>query len=156
MLISAAFERWQPGIASPLDVSQYAVGPSASTRDELLFVLPAQRPASPEIAESPTATTAGAPTPGPSAKAGAAPTAERATAASRTGRSFLVDMASVVRQPCHTSQLLGSVASSSIADRCCSSHASARSATSRQPRSTVSEWPRSGNSTSSVTALEFL
>src|SRR5262245_3490535 len=128
MLISAAFERWQPGIASPLDVSQYAVGPSASTRDELLFVLPAQRPASPEIAESPTATTADVPAPGPSARAEEAPTAERATAASSTGRSLLVNMASVVRQPCHKSQLLGSVASCSIADRCCSSHPSALSA----------------------------
>ena len=28
----AAFERWQPGIASPVGVSQYAVEPSASAR----------------------------------------------------------------------------------------------------------------------------
>src|ERR1700675_4844738 len=42
---------------------------------ELPLVLPAQRPASPEIAESPTLTIHGAPTPGPSACAGAAPVA---------------------------------------------------------------------------------
>src|SRR4051794_10726540 len=59
MWASAAFERWQPEMASPLDVSQYAVEPSASTRDESLLVLPAQRPASPEIAESPSVTTVG-------------------------------------------------------------------------------------------------
>src|SRR5687768_56569 len=35
-----------------------------------LLVLPAHRPASPEMAESPTLTTHGAPTPGPSARAG--------------------------------------------------------------------------------------
>src|SRR6478752_7782051 len=43
--------------------------------DELLLVLPAQRPASPEIAESPTLTTHGDPTPGPSACAAGAPIA---------------------------------------------------------------------------------
>src|ERR687897_728754 len=68
----AAFERWQPGIDSLVGVSQYAVAPGASTRQDSLFVLPAQRPASPEIAESPSVTTAGAPTPGPSAATGAA------------------------------------------------------------------------------------
>src|SRR3954453_22131387 len=41
--------------------------------DDELFVLPAQRPASPEMAESPRLTTHGAPTPGPSAAAGDAP-----------------------------------------------------------------------------------
>src|SRR5713101_6869317 len=40
---------------------------------ELPLVLPAQRPASPEIAESPTLTIHGAPTPGPSACAATAP-----------------------------------------------------------------------------------
>src|SRR5215212_4585150 len=69
MCTSAALERWQPGIASPLAVCQYAVEPSASTLEGEPFVLPAQRPASPEIAESPSATTAGVPTPGPSARA---------------------------------------------------------------------------------------
>src|SRR5919112_1862101 len=68
----AALERWQPAIDSPVEVSQYAVGPSASTRAGSPFVLPAQRPASPEIAESPSVTTAGVPVPGPSAAAGAA------------------------------------------------------------------------------------
>ena len=58
MWISAAFERWQPGIDSRPATSWYADEPSASTRDGLLFVFPAQRPASPEIAESPRATTA--------------------------------------------------------------------------------------------------
>ncbi len=51
-------------------MSQYAIGPSASTRAGSPFVFPAQRPASPEIAESPSVTTAGVPTPGPSAAAG--------------------------------------------------------------------------------------
>src|SRR4051794_37986607 len=69
MRTSAALERWQPRIASPLAVSQYAVGPSASTFALESFVLPAQRPASPETAESPSATIAGAPDPGPSAHA---------------------------------------------------------------------------------------
>src|SRR3954447_1726931 len=75
----AAFERWHPSIDSPAGVSQYAVGPSASTRAVSPFVLPAQRPASPEIAESPTDTIVGAPTPGPSARA--APTAGPSAAA---------------------------------------------------------------------------
>ena len=65
MKACAALERWQPAIDSPVAVSQYAVGPSASTRDAASFVLPAQRPASPEIAESPSVTTVGVPTPGP-------------------------------------------------------------------------------------------
>jgi hypothetical protein len=86
MWISADFARWQPGIASPVEVSQYAVEPSASTSLELWFVLPAQRPASPEIAESPTLTTVGVPTPGPSPNAAAGTTA---SAASTTGRTFL-------------------------------------------------------------------
>src|SRR3954447_8072005 len=84
MWISAAFDRWQPGIASLVPLSAYAVDPSASTFDELSLVLPAQRPASPEIAESPTLTTVGVPTPGPSAIAGddrlAAQSAPRTTA----------------------------------------------------------------------------
>src|SRR5918997_6431914 len=67
----AALERWQRGVDSPVAVSQYAVAPRASTRAGSAFVLPAQRPPSPEIAESPTVTTAGVPTPGPSAAAGA-------------------------------------------------------------------------------------
>src|SRR4051794_9011229 len=66
---SAACERWQPRIASPVGVSQYAREPSASTFELESFVLPAQRPASPEIAESPSATIAGVPEPGPSAHA---------------------------------------------------------------------------------------
>src|SRR3954447_8498493 len=78
MKACAAFERWQPAIDSRVGVSQYAVGPSASTRAGPAFVLPAQRPASPEIAESPSVTTTGVPTPGPSADAGAA--APRTTA----------------------------------------------------------------------------
>src|ERR671917_2976508 len=73
MCASAALERWQPGIDSRPETSWYAVEPRASTRDEDWFVLPAQRPASPEIAESPSVTTAGAPTPGPSAAACAGP-----------------------------------------------------------------------------------
>src|SRR5215204_2551544 len=68
----AAAERWQPVIDSPVGVSQYAVEPSASTRHAAMFVLPAQRPASPEMAESPSVTTVGVPTPGPSATAGPA------------------------------------------------------------------------------------
>src|SRR5688572_21901213 len=68
----AALERWQPGIDSPVGVSQYAVEPSASTRHAAMFVFPAQRPASPDIAESPSVTTVGVPTPGPSAAAGPA------------------------------------------------------------------------------------
>ena len=74
MAISAAFERWQPGIASPRR-RVVVVGGRAErvdVVDELLLVLPAQRPASPEMAESPTLTTHGVPTPGPSAIAGAA------------------------------------------------------------------------------------
>ena len=65
MKACAALERWQPAIDSPLAVSQYAVGPSASARAGSPFVLPAQRPASPEIAESPSVTTAGVPMQGP-------------------------------------------------------------------------------------------
>src|SRR6185503_10668114 len=72
MCACAALERWQPGIASPFGASQYAVEPSASTRHAAMFVLPAQRPASPDIAESPSVTTVGVPTPGPSAAAGPA------------------------------------------------------------------------------------
>src|SRR5688572_17847467 len=69
MCACAALERWQPGMDSPVGVSQYALEPRASTRQDSLFVLPAQRPASPEIAESPSVTTVGVPTPGPSAPA---------------------------------------------------------------------------------------
>src|SRR5829696_2670422 len=72
MCACAALERWQPAIDSPVDVSQYAVEPSASTRHADMLVLPAQRPASPEMAESPSVTTVGVPTPGPSATAGPA------------------------------------------------------------------------------------
>src|SRR5215207_7055836 len=72
MCACAALERWQPAIDSPVDVSQYAVEPSASTRHAAMFVLPAQRPASPEMAESPSVTTVGVPTPGASATAGPA------------------------------------------------------------------------------------
>ena len=50
----------------------YAVEPSASVREDEPFVLPAQRPASPEIAESPSATTV-------SARAAAAGSAASAT-----------------------------------------------------------------------------
>src|SRR4051794_14973180 len=56
-------------MASPPDVPQYAVEPGASTRELEPLVLPAQRPASPEIAESPSAAIDGVPTPGPSALA---------------------------------------------------------------------------------------
>jgi hypothetical protein len=45
MWACADFERWQPRIASPVGASQYACEPSASTRDEDWFVLPAHRPA---------------------------------------------------------------------------------------------------------------
>src|SRR5436190_11580017 len=79
----AAFERWQPAIDSPVEVSQYADEPSASVRHDSLFVLPAQRPPSPEIAESPSVTTAGVPTPGPSAAAGAASPSPNAIAMTR-------------------------------------------------------------------------
>src|SRR3954467_11398501 len=74
MWISADFERWHPWISSAVfeASSLYALDPRASMLDELLLVLPAQRPASPEIAESPTLTTHGAPAPGPSAAAGVA------------------------------------------------------------------------------------
>ena len=49
-------------------------------REEDSLVFPAQRPASPEIAESPRVTTAGVPTPGPSAAAaGASPSRTIAT-----------------------------------------------------------------------------
>ena len=49
-------------------------------------MLPAQRPASPEIAESPSVTTAGVPTPGPSADAAgaSASTSPIATSSTRT------------------------------------------------------------------------
>ncbi len=60
MWTSAALDLWQPGIDSAPGTSWYAVGPSASVFEDAWFVLPAQRPASPEIAESPTATTDGA------------------------------------------------------------------------------------------------
>src|SRR4051794_13009111 len=60
MCTSADLERWQPGVDSAPGTSLYAVGPSASVLAEDWFVLPAQRPASPEIALSPSATTSGA------------------------------------------------------------------------------------------------
>src|SRR5215218_7040831 len=62
MCTSADLDRWQPGIASPVPpaLSKYAAGPSASVREGEPFVLPAQRPASPDIAESPSATTVSA------------------------------------------------------------------------------------------------
>src|SRR5687767_351998 len=74
MWMAADSERWHPGIASAVRValSQYAFAPPASTRFEPLLVLPAQRPASPEMAESPRLTTHGVPAPGPSAAAGGA------------------------------------------------------------------------------------
>src|SRR5688572_14984734 len=56
---SADFERWQPGVDSAPGMSWYADEPSASVFDGAPFVLPAQRPASPEMAESPSATTDG-------------------------------------------------------------------------------------------------
>src|SRR4051812_50206392 len=86
MWISADFERWHPGIVSAVfaALSLYAVEPSASMFDELLLVLPAQRPASPEIAESPTLTTHGDPAPGPSAAAGVAGRGGRAPPPLRT------------------------------------------------------------------------
>ena len=62
-------------------MSQYAVEPSASARVEESFEAPAQRPASPEIAESPTVTTVGVPTPGPSAAAAGATTPSTTMAA---------------------------------------------------------------------------
>src|SRR5512132_105351 len=82
----ADFERWQPSIASPVGVSQYAVDPSASTREDDWLVLPAQRPASPEMAESPSVTTVGVPTPGPAADApgASASTSPTATSSTRT------------------------------------------------------------------------
>src|ERR1044072_3386571 len=86
MCTSAALERWQPRIASPLDVSQYALEPSASTFALESLVLPAQRPASPEIAESPSATIAGAPTPGPSAHA-VPPVQQQPTATTQATRA---------------------------------------------------------------------
>src|SRR5690349_631508 len=110
MCACAVFDRWHPTIDSPLGVSQYAVEPSASTLEDELLVLPAQRPASPEIAESPIVTTVGVPTPGPSAFATAGPaTALSAVTAStasvriwRTRRCSLIVNPSpsfVVRQP---------------------------------------------------------
>src|SRR5688572_12867907 len=86
MCTSAALERWQPAIASRPATSWYAVDPSASTRELEPFVLPAQRPASPEIAESPSATTAGVPTPGPSARAAPQKTSAIAHATTATRR----------------------------------------------------------------------
>src|SRR5215218_11229949 len=59
MCTSADLERWQPGVDSAPVMSLYAVGPSASIFDDAWLVLPAQRPASPEMAESPTDTTVG-------------------------------------------------------------------------------------------------
>src|SRR3954454_11683739 len=72
MWMAADSDRWQPGIASAVRValSQYASAPPASISDDPLLVLPAQRPASPEMAESPRLTTHDAPAPGPSADAG--------------------------------------------------------------------------------------
>src|ERR1700742_3184316 len=61
MCTSADLERWQPGVDSAPGMSWYALGPSASTSYGRLFVLPAQRPASPEIAESPSEMTIGGP-----------------------------------------------------------------------------------------------
>src|SRR5215213_6547756 len=90
MCACADFERWQPLIASPLGVSQYAVEPSASTREEDWFVLPAQRPASPEIAESPSVTTVGVPVPGPSAHAAGASASTSPTATISTRTSDLI------------------------------------------------------------------
>src|SRR3954452_10748941 len=76
MNTSADFERWQPGVDSAPGMSLYADGPSASVFDDAPLVLPAQRPASPEIAESPSATTVCA--------WAAAGTSPRAAAASST------------------------------------------------------------------------
>ena len=53
-------------------------------------MLPAQRPASPEMAESPTLTTVGVPTPGPSASAGVTHSAAAATTANATDTTFLM------------------------------------------------------------------
>src|SRR4051794_23065780 len=74
MWTSADFERWQPGVDSAPGMSLYADEPSASVREDAPLVLPAQRPASPEMAESPSATTV-------SARAAAAGSAARATRA---------------------------------------------------------------------------
>jgi hypothetical protein len=48
---SADLLRWQRSIVSPVPpaLSKYAVGPSASARDDESLELPAQRPASPEM-----------------------------------------------------------------------------------------------------------
>ena len=69
MCASAASERWQPGICSAVRdaLSKYASAPPASTLLDDWLVLPAQRPASPEIAESPTVTIHGVPMLGQSA-----------------------------------------------------------------------------------------
>jgi hypothetical protein len=68
MWISAAVLRWQRLMVSDTPpLSLYAAAPPASTLAELLLLLPAQRPPSPEMYESPTLTTHGLPTPGPSA-----------------------------------------------------------------------------------------
>src|SRR5688572_26504503 len=80
MWTSADFERWHPGVASAPPASLYAPAPSASVFDADWFVLPAQRPASPEIAESPTETTV-------SAEAAAGKAAARQTAASGIQRA---------------------------------------------------------------------
>src|SRR5215213_1930471 len=98
MCTSAAFERWQPRIASPLAVSQYAVEPSASTFELDWLVLPAHRPASPEIAESPSATIDGGPTPGPSAHA-AALTQHQPTATTQATRRRRTAPTSSSREP---------------------------------------------------------
>ena len=101
MPTSEDFERWHPWIASavPDVLSKYAVEPSASTLLGEPFVLPAQRPASPEIAESPTLTTAGVPTPGPSASAGTAGTHASPAAATSTDTTFLMTHSSAARCP---------------------------------------------------------
>ena len=67
------------------------------------LVLPAQRPASPEMAESPTLTTVGFPTPGPSASAGVTHSAAAATTANATDTTFLMTRPPMIaRVPCRT------------------------------------------------------
>src|SRR5687767_7077740 len=53
MWISAAVDLWQRAIASPPGASWYAPGPPASVIVGERFVLPAQRPPSPAMYESP-------------------------------------------------------------------------------------------------------
>src|SRR5262249_18507690 len=65
--------------------------PSASTHVDSSLELPAQRPASPEMYESPSAAIDGVPEPGPSASAGAA-SAPTASSASSTARAVVFDM----------------------------------------------------------------